>query len=75
MLISIPEGVPWVMTQHKERGMQVHVWIGKSRIAGKGLFAGQDIKKGTTIIRILALRFLKNKPHENWPKGMPTFVI
>jgi hypothetical protein len=29
------------MTQQKESGMQVHVWIGKSRIAGKGLFAGQ----------------------------------
>src|SRR5438093_3012468 len=35
----------------KERGMQVHVWISKSRIAGKGLFAGQDITKETIITR------------------------
>jgi hypothetical protein len=31
--------------------MKVQLWVGKSRIAGKGLYAGQDIKKGTTITR------------------------
>ena len=31
--------------------VKIRVWVGTSRIAGKGLFAGQDIKKGTKIIR------------------------
>jgi uncharacterized protein len=59
MLISIPEGVPWAMTPQKESGMQVHVWIGKSRIAGKGLFAGQDIPKDTIITRYLGTKISK----------------
>jgi SET domain-containing protein len=59
MLISIPEGVPWAMTLQKESGMQVHVWIGKSRIAGKGLFAGQDIPKDTIITRYLGTKISK----------------
>ena len=47
------------MTQQKESGMQVHVWIGKSRIAGKGLFAGQDIPKDTIITRYLGTKISK----------------
>jgi hypothetical protein len=39
--------------------MQVHVWIGKSRIAGKGLFAGQDITKDTIITRYLGAKISK----------------
>ena len=31
--------------------MTVQIWIGKSRIAGKGLFAGQDIPQETIITR------------------------
>ena len=33
--------------------MKVHVWIGKSRIAGKGLFVGQDITNETIITRYI----------------------
>ena len=31
--------------------MKVQIWIGKSRIAGKGLFAGQDIPQETIMTR------------------------
>jgi uncharacterized protein len=39
--------------------MKVQVWIGKSRIAGKGLFAGQDITKDTIITRYLGTKISK----------------
>jgi hypothetical protein len=39
--------------------MKVHIWIGKSRIAGKGLFAGQDITKETIITRYLGTKISK----------------
>ena len=29
------------------------LWVGKSRIAGKGLFTAQDIKKGTRILQYI----------------------
>jgi uncharacterized protein len=47
------------MIQHKESGMKVHIWIGKSRIAGKGLFAGQDILKETIITRYSGTKIAK----------------
>jgi hypothetical protein len=47
------------MIQHKESGMKVHIWIGKSRIAGKGLFAGQDILKETIITRYSGSKIAK----------------
>ena len=33
--------------------MKIRVRVGPSRIAGQGLFAGQDIKQGTKIIRYI----------------------
>ena len=36
--------------------MQVRVQVGKSRIAGQGLFTLQDIKKDTRIIRYVGER-------------------
>jgi SET domain-containing protein len=39
--------------------MKVQVWIGKSRIAGKGLFAGQAIKKDTIISRYMGTKISK----------------
>lgn len=39
------------MIQHKERSMQVPIWIGTSRMAGKGLFAGHDITPETMMTR------------------------
>ena len=39
--------------------MKVQVWIGKSPIAGKGLFAGQAITKGTIICRYVGTKISK----------------
>src|SRR2546428_1956289 len=69
MLISIPEGVPWTMSQQKESGMKVHVWIGKSRIAGMGLFAGQDIKKETIITRYIGTKMSKAQSAQALAQG------
>ena len=33
--------------------MKPVVWIGRSSIAGYGLFAGQDIRKGTEILQYI----------------------
>jgi len=41
--------------------MKVHVWIGTSRIAGKGLFAGQAIKKDTIITRYMGTKISKTQ--------------
>jgi uncharacterized protein len=39
--------------------MKIRVWVGKSRIAGKGLFTAQDIHQGTRIIRYVGERISK----------------
>jgi len=39
--------------------MKVRVRVGKSRIAGQGLFTAQDIKKDTRIIRYIGKRISK----------------
>jgi uncharacterized protein len=52
-----------------ERVMKVQIWIGKSRIVGKGLFAGQDIKKGTTIIRYIGTKISKEQTARELAKG------
>src|SRR2546422_1250581 len=49
--------------------MNVQVWIGKSRIAGKGLFAGQDIKKGMTILRYIGTKISKEQTARELAKG------
>jgi len=52
-----------------ERGMKVQIWIGKSRIVGKGLFAGQDIKKGMTILRYIGTKISKEQTARELAKG------
>jgi SET domain-containing protein len=49
--------------------MKVHVWVGTSRIAGKGLFAAQDIKKGTRIIQYIGQRIAKAETAERLYQG------
>jgi len=39
--------------------MSIRVWVGTSRIAGKGLFAAQDIQKGTRIMQYSGARIPK----------------
>jgi len=46
--------------------MKVHIWIGKSRIAGKGLFAGQDITKETIITE--SMEMLGARPRAASPR-------
>jgi SET domain-containing protein len=41
--------------------MKVQVWIGKSRSAGKGLFAGQAITKDTIIRRYIGSKISKDQ--------------
>ena len=40
-----------VSVMYAEDTVKILVWVGTSRIAGKGLFAAQNIKTGTRIIR------------------------
>ena len=49
--------------------MKVQIWIGKSRIVGKGLFAGQDITKGTTILRYIGTKISKAQTARALAKG------
>jgi hypothetical protein len=46
--------------------VQVRVWIGTSRIAGKGLFAAQDIKKGTRLMQYIGQRMTKAETTERF---------
>src|SRR6266571_7661367 len=49
--------------------MKILVWVGKSRIAGKGLFTAQDIKKGTRIIQYIGQRISKEESARRLVKG------
>jgi len=41
--------------------VKIRVWVGKSRIAGKGLFTAQFIKKDTDIVRYVGERISKQE--------------
>lgn len=41
--------------------MKIRVWVGTSRIAGKGLFTEQHIKKGTRIIQYIGQKIAKEE--------------
>jgi hypothetical protein len=49
--------------------MKIHVWVGTSRIAGKELFAAQDIKKGTRIIQYIGERISKGESARRLSEG------
>jgi uncharacterized protein len=49
--------------------VKVHVWVSTSRIAGKGLFAAQNIKKGTRIIQYIGQRISKEETAERLDQG------
>jgi SET domain-containing protein len=44
--------------------MKIRVWVGTSRIAGKGLFAVQNIRKGTRIIQYIGRKITKEEAAE-----------
>ena len=41
--------------------LKIRVWVGKSRIAGQGLFAAQHIKKGTRILPYIGEKITKTE--------------
>ena len=49
--------------------MKIRVWVGTSRIAGKGLFAAQNIKKGTRIIQYIGRKITKEETAERLYQG------
>jgi SET domain-containing protein len=44
-----------------EAAVKIRVWVGKSRIAGRGLFAAQDIKQGQRIIQYIGYKISKDE--------------
>src|SRR5206468_10535527 len=55
----------------QERGdaVKMQVRVGPSRIAGQGLFAAQDIPKGTRIIQYIGVRIPKEESAERLAEG------
>jgi hypothetical protein len=49
--------------------MKMRVWVGTSRMAGKGLFAPQDIKKGIRLIQYIGQRIAKAETAERLYQG------
>src|SRR5215475_948188 len=49
--------------------VKIRVWVGTSRIAGKGLFAAQPIKKDTRIIQYIGQRISKEETAERLYQG------
>ena len=54
--------------------MNMQVRVGPSRIAGQGLFAAQDITKGTRIIQYIGARIPKAVSVERVARGMRIFL-
>jgi SET domain-containing protein len=52
-----------------EDTVKMLVWIGASRISGNGLFAAQDIKKDTRIIRYNGERISKEESDRRATNG------
>ena len=52
-----------------EDTVKIRVWIGTSRIAGNGLFAAQDIKKDTRIIRYTGEKISKEESDRRATSG------
>lgn len=60
---------PYQETTRGEQRVKIQVWVGASRIAGKGLFAAQHIPKGTRIIQYLGQRIAKEESVERLHHG------
>jgi hypothetical protein len=53
----------------EEGDVRVRVWVHKSRIAGLGLFAAQDIKQGTRILPYLGEKVSKDESTRRLAQG------
>jgi SET domain-containing protein len=49
--------------------MKVRVWVGKSTIAGQGVFTAQDIKKDTRILQYVGERISKQESAKRIAEG------
>ena len=49
--------------------VKIRVRVGPSRIAGQGLFAAQDIKKGTRILPYIGEKILKDESTRRLTQG------
>jgi SET domain-containing protein len=49
--------------------MKPLLWVGKSRIAGKGLFSAQDIQKGTRILQYIGEKITKAESEKRLDQG------
>jgi hypothetical protein len=47
----------------------MRLWVGKSRIHGKGLFTAQDIKRGTRIIQYIGEKIAKAESEQRLAQG------
>ena len=45
------------------------LWVGKSCIAGKGLFTAQEIKKGTRILQYIGEKIVKAESEKQQARG------
>src|SRR5438093_13032821 len=52
-----------------EDTVKIRVWVGTSHIAGKGLFAAQEIKKGTRIIQYIGQKISKEETADRLYQG------
>src|SRR5262245_13686848 len=52
-LVRRQHGQPILKIPRRQTAVKIRVRVGPSRIAGQGLFAGQEIKKGAKIIRYI----------------------
>jgi SET domain-containing protein len=57
-----------IYSQGEDR-VKIRVWVGTSRIAGKGLFAAQAIKKGTRILQYIGAKITKAEAAERLYQG------
>jgi SET domain-containing protein len=53
----------------RKDAVKVRVWVHKSRIAGLGLFAAQDIKKGTRILPYIGEKIPKDESTKRLAQG------
>jgi hypothetical protein len=53
----------------RNNAVKVRVWVHKSRIAGLGLFAAQDIKQGTRILPYIGEKIPKDESTRRLAQG------
>src|SRR5262249_37445980 len=68
--LPLPQATRHTETERKDGYcVKVHVRVGTSRIAGQGLFAAQDINKGTRIIQYIGQKISKEETADRLYQG------